>query len=68
AGLEIVLAGIVTCEHGSATGFDEGEASRALAEPEIDIVVDLHIGGAEATVWTCDFSYDYVRINGDYRS
>jgi len=66
--LEIVFAGIVTCKDGTATGFDEGEAARALAEPEIELLVDLHVGQAEATVWTCDFSYDYVRINGEYRS
>lgn len=65
---EIMLAGIVMCAQGTATGFDEGEAARALAAPEIDVVVDLHVGEAEATVWTCDFSYDYIRINGDYRS
>jgi len=68
ARLEIVFAGIVTCRNGMATGFNEEEAARALAEPEIDLLVDLHVGEAEATVWTCDFSYDYVRINGDYRS
>ncbi len=66
--LEIVFAGIVTCKDGTATGFDEEEAARALSEPEIELLVDLHVGDAEATVWTCDFSYDYVRINGDYRS
>lgn len=68
ARLEIVFAGIVTCKDGTATGFDEREAARALSEPEIELLVDLHVGSAEATVWTCDFSYDYVRINGDYRS
>lgn len=68
AALEIVFAGIVTCKNGTATGFDEEEAARALAEPEIELLVDLHVGEAEATVWTCDFSYDYVRINGEYRS
>ena len=66
--LEIVFAGIVTCKDGTATGFDEEEAARALAEPEVELLVDLHLGEAEATVWTCDFSYEYVRINGDYRS
>jgi glutamate N-acetyltransferase/amino-acid N-acetyltransferase len=68
ARFEIVLAGILTCAGGTAVAFDEAEAARALAEPEIDVLVDLHIGDGEATVWTCDFSYDYVRINGDYRS
>lgn len=66
--LEIVFAGIVTCKDGTAVPFDEDEAAARLAEPEIELKVDLHVGQAEATVWTCDFSYDYVRINGDYRS
>lgn len=66
--LEIVFAGIVTCRNGTAVPFDEAEAAVLLGRPEVDIVVDLHVGDAEATVWTCDFSYDYVRINGDYRS
>ena len=66
--LEIVFAGIPMCREGVATGFDEAEAASALAADEITIEVDLHLGSGEATVWTCDFSYDYVRINGDYRS
>lgn len=66
--LEIVFAGVVTCRNGTAVPFDEAEAAVLLGRPEIDILVDLHVGDAEATVWTCDFSYDYVRINGDYRS
>lgn len=65
---EIVFAGIVTCRDGTATGFSEEAASAALAEQEIELLVDLHLGDSEATVWTCDFSYEYVRINGDYRS
>ncbi len=40
----------------------------ALAERDVDVIVDLHLGDAEATVWTCDLTYDYVRINGEYRS
>lgn len=66
--LEIVFAGIVTCREGTAVPFDEAEAAALLAKSEIDITVDLHLGEGTATVWTCDFSYDYVRINGDYRS
>ena len=65
---EIIFAGILTCKDGTAVAFDEAEAAAALAAPEIDVLVDLHVGDGEATVWTCDFSYDYVRINGDYRS
>jgi glutamate N-acetyltransferase/amino-acid N-acetyltransferase len=66
--LEIVFAGITTCKDGMATGFDEEAAAAALAADEIEILVDLHLGDDAATVWTCDFSYDYVKINGDYRS
>jgi glutamate N-acetyltransferase/amino-acid N-acetyltransferase len=66
--LDIVFAGIITCKDGTATGFDEAEAARALAADEIEIEVDLHLGDGEATVWTCDLSYEYVRINGEYRS
>jgi glutamate N-acetyltransferase/amino-acid N-acetyltransferase len=39
-----------------------------MAQAEIAVRVDLARGAAQATVWTCDFSYDYVRINADYRS
>lgn len=66
--LEVVFAGLLTCQSGTAVPFSEEEAARRLAEPEIELLVDLHLGEGEATVWTCDFSYDYVRINGDYRS
>ena len=63
-----LFAGIPVCRSGTAVPFDEEAAAAALAEPEIDVVVDLHLGEAEATVWTCDLSYEYVRINGEYRS
>ena len=65
---EIVLGGVLMCADGTAVAFDEAVAARALTESEIEVLVDLHLGDGEATVWTCDFSYDYVRINGDYRS
>ena len=65
---DVVFAGILTCEGGTAVPFDEDAAAVALARNEVDIVVDLHVGPASATVWTCDLSYEYVRINGDYRS
>jgi glutamate N-acetyltransferase/amino-acid N-acetyltransferase len=65
---DVVFAGIPTCVAGTALAFDEAAAAEALARPDVDIVVDLHVGGAEATVWTCDLSYEYVRINGEYRS
>jgi glutamate N-acetyltransferase/amino-acid N-acetyltransferase len=39
-----------------------------LAKRDVDVLVDLHVGESAATVWTCDLSYEYVRINGEYRS
>ncbi len=39
-----------------------------MKQPEITVRVDLHRGPAEATLWTCDFSFDYVKINAEYRT
>ncbi|MDO8916188.1 MAG: bifunctional glutamate N-acetyltransferase/amino-acid acetyltransferase ArgJ [Coriobacteriia bacterium] len=66
--LEIVFAGIPTCVNGTALLFDEQAAAAALAQRDIVVLVDLHLGAGTSTVWTCDLTYDYVRINGDYRS
>ena len=54
--------------NGFAESFDEDFAAGILHEEEIVIDVDLHAGDAEATAWGCDLTYDYVKINGDYRS
>ena len=67
-GLAIRFAGIEVCSEGSAVPFDEDEAVAALDAPEVEIQVDLGAGSGSATVLTCDFSYEYVRINGEYRS
>ena len=48
--------------------FDEDKAKEILLENEITVVADCHQGDAKATAWGCDLTYDYVRINGDYRS
>jgi len=66
--LEITFADITTCRDGMAVPFSEKEATTALAREEIAIIVNLHLGDASATIWTCDLSYEYVRINGEYRS
>lgn len=66
--IDVVFAGITVCKDGTGFLFDERAASEALAGPEVDVVVDLHLGGGSATVWTCDLTYDYVRINGEYRT
>jgi glutamate N-acetyltransferase/amino-acid N-acetyltransferase len=53
---------------GRAASYREEDGSRVMKESEITVRVDLGRGRAAATVWTCDFSYDYVKINADYRS
>jgi glutamate N-acetyltransferase/amino-acid N-acetyltransferase len=60
---------ITVCKAGLPVPFSEEEAKRILSQDEIEIRVDLAGGGpGAATVWGCDLSYDYVKINGDYRS
>lgn len=65
---------IKVCENGrgvndgSETGIDEEKALEILKEDEIEIIVDLHDGEFNATAWGCDLTYDYVKINGDYRT
>lgn len=59
---------ILVCEKGLGLSFDEELAKDILSEDEIEIYADLHRGSAEATAWGCDLTYDYVKINGDYRS
>ena len=62
-------AGIVdVCSAGRALDFSEELAKKVLLEKEVSIIVTLHDGDADATAWGCDLSYEYVRINGDYRS
>jgi len=65
---DILFAGIEVCRSGAAVAFDEDAALVALSASDVSIDVDLHLGDAIATVWTCDLTYDYVRINGEYRS
>lgn len=65
---DIDFAGIRVCRGGTATGFDEDEAAAALSANEVEISVNLNLGSGSAVVWTCDLSYEYVRINGEYRS
>ncbi|MBP1546920.1 MAG: bifunctional ornithine acetyltransferase/N-acetylglutamate synthase, partial [Oscillospiraceae bacterium] len=59
---------ILVCEKGMGLSFDEDLAKAILSEDEIEISVDLHKGDSQATAWGCDLTYDYVKINGDYRS
>ena len=61
--------GIVeVCKNGAGVPFSEEEAKAVLLEKEIEILVNLNSGDAAATAWGCDLTYDYVKINGDYRT
>ena len=53
---------------GVACDYSEEEATKLLSAPQVTALVDMHMGGEEATAWGCDLSYDYVKINADYRS
>lgn len=55
-------------ENGVSTGYSEDEATKILSEPEVTAIADVKMGDATATAWGCDLTYDYVKINADYRS
>ena len=59
---------IAVCRNGAGVEFSEDEAKVVLTEDEIEIYIELNSGEANATAWGCDLTYDYVKINGDYRS
>ena len=63
------LGDVLVAEHGGrAAGYREEDGRRVMAESDILVRIELDRGEAGATVWTCDFSYDYVRINAEYRT
>lgn len=59
---------ITVCQNGAGVDFSEEKAKQILLQNEVEILVDLNSGSAEATAWGCDLTYDYVKINGDYRT
>lgn len=58
----------VVYSQGSPVAYSEEEATKILSAPEVTVAADMHMGDAQATAWGCDLSYDYVKINADYRS
>lgn len=67
--LKLYLGEVLVAEKGGrAVAYEEAQGVAVMQQPEILVRVDLARGNASSTVWTCDFSYDYVRINADYRS
>ena len=63
-----VVGEILVCKGGAGLDFDEDTAKSILSQDEVIIEVDLHEGDCEATCWGCDLTYEYVKINGDYRT
>jgi glutamate N-acetyltransferase/amino-acid N-acetyltransferase len=59
---------LLVFDKGTPVVFDEEAAVRIMKAPEVTVFVDMHEGDAEATAWGCDLTYDYVKINADYRS
>jgi glutamate N-acetyltransferase/amino-acid N-acetyltransferase len=59
---------VEVCRNGSGVPFSEEKAAQVLAENEVTVTVGLGSGSAEAVAWGCDLTYDYVKINGDYRT
>ena len=68
-GVRVWLDDVLVAENGGrAAAYQEEDGARVMAQAEITVCVDLGRGNAAASVYTCDFSYDYVKINADYRS
>ena len=59
---------VEVCKNGAGIEFSEEQAKKVLLEKEIIILVELNSGSAQATAWGCDLTYEYVKINGDYRT
>ncbi|SER22705.1 glutamate N-acetyltransferase / amino-acid N-acetyltransferase [Nitrosomonas sp. Nm51] len=69
SGIELYLGDILVVEQGArAPAYREEDGQSVMRQSEITVRIVLNRGDASATVWTCDFSYDYVKINSDYRS
>jgi glutamate N-acetyltransferase/amino-acid N-acetyltransferase len=66
--VSIKLCGVKVCENGNAAEYNEEDVKELLHEHDISIDIDLKDGEFDDRMYTCDFSYDYVKINGSYRS
>ncbi|MBA2484435.1 MAG: bifunctional glutamate N-acetyltransferase/amino-acid acetyltransferase ArgJ [Nitrosomonas sp.] len=67
--IQLYLDDVLVADNGGrASGYQETEGQRVMNQSEITVRVALNRGAAATTVWTCDFSYDYVKINAEYRS
>ena len=64
----LAIGGVTIVKAGLGASFDETALRTVMSEKDITVEVDLGLGDAQATVWTCDFSYEYVKINGEYHT
>ncbi len=66
--VDVWLADYQLVKDGMDAGYDEDKATALFAQDPVRIIIDLRAGDTEITMWTCDYSYDYIRINADYRT
>ena len=66
--VDVYLADYQLVKDGMDAGYDEDKATALFAQDPVRVTIDLCAGDAEITMWTCDYSYDYIRINADYRT
>ena len=66
--MDVYIGDYQIVKDGMDAGYSEEAASQKLSAEEVQIRIDLQAGSVSATFWTCDYSYDYIRINADYRT
>lgn len=66
--VDVLLGDYLLVKNGMDAGYDENKATQLFDNDPVRITIDLRAGDAEITMWTCDYSYDYIRINADYRT
>jgi glutamate N-acetyltransferase/amino-acid N-acetyltransferase len=66
--VDIFIGDEQVAKNGAALEFSEDRATEFLSRDTVSVTIDLKDGSHRATAWGCDLTYDYVRINGDYRS
>jgi glutamate N-acetyltransferase / amino-acid N-acetyltransferase len=66
--MSLWFGSVLVFQHGMPTQYSEVDATNAIKPHDVDVRLDLGLGNAEATIWTCDLSHDYVTINGKYRT
>ena len=66
--VDVLLGDYLLVKNGMDSGYDEDKATQLFDNDTVQININLRAGESEITMWTCDYSYDYIRINADYRT